>query len=240
MKNPIGPYPGRQLFLGLTPDNKACFAYLVTGRSAASRERMAVPIENGVRIGPAGKANYDPLRHYSALKYDNPSGVLAVSNGIQTEAIFETYKLIHSTGNPPGKDFLEKILDGAGAEPDPPINTPRIGAISTQTLEGESVFIIGIKAFGQPARAWEVRPAAGKMSGIAVYRGDLEKPEGTAPNSAPPELEIKENSAQSLSEYLFDISAASYKDADIRVCSVAGVRDQNRTWQVFIKNVMIA
>jgi IMP cyclohydrolase len=148
MKNPNGPYPGRQLFLGLTPDNQPCLAYLVTGRSPASRERIAVAIENGVRIGPAGGAVYDPLRHYSALKYDNPSGVMAVSNGIQTEAIFETYKLIHGTGNQPGKDYLEKILDGAGAEPDPPINTPRIGGIATQTQQGKPVLIIGIKTFG--------------------------------------------------------------------------------------------
>lgn len=240
MNNPIGPYPGRQLFLGLTPDNRPCFAYLVTGRSPASRDRIAVPIENGVRIGPMGGANYDPLRHYSALKYDNPSGLLTVSNGIQTEAIFETYKLIYHTGNQPGKDYLEKILDGAGAEPDPPINTPRIGGISTQIGDGQPVLIIGIKTFGKAARAWQVQPAAGKMTGIATYRGDLEKPEGTAPNSTPPELELKGNTAQYLADYLFDISATLYKGADIRVCAVGGVRNENRSWDVFIKNVMTA
>ena len=46
-------------------------------------------------MGPIGNAPYDPLRHYTAVKYDNSIGLMAVSNGIQTEAIFETYKLLY-------------------------------------------------------------------------------------------------------------------------------------------------
>ena len=109
MKNPNGPYPGRQLFVGLTSEKKPCFAYLITGRSPASRERIATQVENSIRIGPVGTVQYDPLRHYSAVKYDSVSGILTVSNGIQTEAIFETYKLLHNTGNHPGQEYLEKI-----------------------------------------------------------------------------------------------------------------------------------
>jgi len=55
MNNPSGPYPGRQLFLGLTPAEEPCFAYLVTGRSPESRQRKAIAIENTVRIGPLGE-----------------------------------------------------------------------------------------------------------------------------------------------------------------------------------------
>ena len=94
MKNPNGPYPGRQLFLGLTKDEKPAFAYLVTGRSPQSRERKAATKENSIIMGPIGKLPYDPLRHYTAVKYDSSIGLLAVSNGIQTEAIYETYKLL--------------------------------------------------------------------------------------------------------------------------------------------------
>ena len=49
MKNPNGPYPGRQLFLGMTASGKPAFVYLVTGRSPQSRERKASQIIDWVR-----------------------------------------------------------------------------------------------------------------------------------------------------------------------------------------------
>ena len=48
---------------------------------------------NKVVVGPLGTIEYDPLRHYSAVQYEDTTGIAAVSNGIQTEAIFETYLL---------------------------------------------------------------------------------------------------------------------------------------------------
>ena len=98
MPNPNGPYPGRQLFVGLTTDGRQALAYLVTGRSAQSRERKATLRDNTIIIGPLGNVPYDPLRHYTAVKWDDASGVVAVSNGIQTEAIYETYRLLHNVG----------------------------------------------------------------------------------------------------------------------------------------------
>ena len=237
MNNPNGPYPGRQLFTGLTVENKPCFAYLVTGRSAASRERIATPLENGVRIGPLGGLQYDPLRHYSAVKYSRSSGILAVSNGIQTEAIFEMYQLLFNTSGKPGKEYLESILEGAGAEPDPPINTPRIAGVITRSSGGEPVFIIGIKASGKAARAWQNPATPGKIFGVAVYRGDMDSPQATDPDSTPSQIEFKEKSPRELAELLFDISGATSKGSDIRVCSVGGVRSENRQWEIFIKNV---
>ena len=93
MNNPIGPYPGRQIFLGKTIKGDPCFAYLITGRSPESRQRKAVRVDDVIRIGPLGDQAYDPLRHYNAVKFDRGSGVLSVSNGIQTDAGFEMYKL---------------------------------------------------------------------------------------------------------------------------------------------------
>ena len=110
MNNPNGPYPGRQLFLGLTLEDEPCFAYLVTGRSPESRERIAIPLDDGIRIGPIGNLRYDNLRHYSAVKYDNKSGIAVVSNGIQTEAIFETYRLLYNTGSYPGQGIPSHFL----------------------------------------------------------------------------------------------------------------------------------
>ena len=99
MKNPNGPYPGRQIFLGITHSRKPAFAYLVTDRSPQSRERKAEPMENSIIIGPIGNMPYDPLRYYTAVKYDNNIGLVVISNGIQTEAIFETYKLLYHVGS---------------------------------------------------------------------------------------------------------------------------------------------
>src|SRR3990172_8961422 len=92
MTNPSGPYPGRQLFLGMTTKERPALVYLVTGRSPQSRERKAAPAGESFFMGPTGNQPYDWLRHYTAVKYDNATGLLAVSNGIQTEAIFEDRK----------------------------------------------------------------------------------------------------------------------------------------------------
>ena len=72
---------------------------------------------NKVVMGPIGNQQYDPLRHYTAVEYDHNSGIAVVSNGIQTEATFETYRLLYNTASVPTTDYMEKILDGAGAEP---------------------------------------------------------------------------------------------------------------------------
>jgi IMP cyclohydrolase len=237
MNNPNGPYPGRQLFLGLTVTNNPFFAYLVTGRAPESRERKAVLVEDVVRMGPTGNTPYDPLRHYTAIKYDNQTGIASVSNGIQTEAIFETYKLLFNTASMPAKDYLEKILDGAGAEPDS-YHTPRIaGLISSSIDKVNPVFIIGMKGYNLPAKAVQISPKPGTMIGISTYKGDMDKPEARDPSGALPELEIKGATPEEIAKYLFDISAASYKGNDIRVCSVAGIRSANLTWGLALKNV---
>jgi IMP cyclohydrolase len=235
MNNPNGPYPGRQLFLGFTVENKPSFAYLITGRSPESRERKAVMLEDTIRIGPVGSVQYDSLRHYSAVKYSHKNGIAAVTNGIQTEAVFETFNLILNTGNQPARDYVEKILDGAGAEPDS-LHTPRIASVITNNINSSPVFIIGIKGFNLPAKAWQVDPKPGTLIGISTYKGDMEKPEARDLKDTLPGLEFKGGTAEDLAAFLFDISAASNKGNDIRVCTVAGVRS-NSKWEIAIKNV---
>ena len=233
MTNPCGPYPGRQLFLGLTVDRKPCLAYLVSGRSPESRQRKAVAVENTVRIGPLGDTPYDPLRHYNALKYDSGSGIAAVSNGIQTEAIYETYRLLFNVGTAATKDFMAKILDGANAEPDS-LHTPRIAGVVVPNQENP-VFIIGIKTSGAPATTHQVTPTTGRLTGIATYKGDLEHPEATDPATTPPELEFNSNSPHDVAKFLYDLSASTYKDDDIRVCTMAGVYSGS-SWDIAIIN----
>ena len=236
MTNPNGPYPGRQLFIGTTLSGNPAVVYLVTGRSPASRERKATPVDSGVIIGPLGTQPYDALRHYTAVKYDNVSGILAVSNGIQTDAIFETYKLLYNTNSIPSKDFMEKLLDGAQAESDS-LHTPRIAGVITNTADNKTVFIVGIKTHDIPARAFQIEPALGTLTGLPVYKGNLENPEGFDPASGLSKIEFNGKTAIELAEHLFEISKAAYNGEDIRVCAVGGIRSDDRhNWQVAVRN----
>ncbi len=234
MPNPSGPYPGRQLFLGLTVEKRPCLAYLVTGRSQESRQRKAIQIDNTVRIGPIGDVPYDPLRHYNAVKYDNSTGIAVVSNGIQTEAIYETYRLMFNVAAPPKKDFMEKLLDGANAEPDT-LHTPRIAAACIANLDNP-VIIIGIKTHDSPADVRDIMaPPPGNIVGFSTYRGNLENPEPADTRSPLATLAFDGKTPQDLAKYLYDISAADYKGDDIRVCAVAGIY-YGRSWDIAIIN----
>jgi IMP cyclohydrolase len=237
LNNPNAPYPGRQLFLGLTLKKHPCFAYLVTGRSPESRERKAIATGDAIRIGPLGNQPFDPLRHYAAVKYDNASGIIAISNGIQTDAIYETYKLLGNTASPPAKKYLEMILEGAGAEPDS-YHTPRIAGVITPTsATTRSLFIIGLKAHNLPAKGTILKLEPGDMIGISTYKGSLDSPEARDPAASLPLISIKGTTAAEIAAYVFDISAADYKGNDIRVSSVGGVRAENGSWQIAVKNV---
>jgi IMP cyclohydrolase len=234
--NPNGPYPGRQLFLGMTMSGSSAVAYLVTGRSPASRERKASPLDNGIIIGPIGNQLYDPLRHYTGLKFDNNSGIIAVSNGIQTDAIFETYKLLFNTNSLPANDYMEKILDGAQAEPDS-LHTPRIAGVVTNRNDNQPVFIIGIKRHDMPAKTYRLELTPGTLTGISTYNGSLENPEASDPSAGLAKIEFKGKTAIELAEHLFEISKAAYNGDDIRVCAAGGVWSEDKhAWQVAMRN----
>ena len=235
MNNPNGPYPGRQVFLGMTKNGKPCFAYFVSGRSPQSRERKATPVENGVIMGPIGNEPYDWLRHYTAIRYDNDSGLAVVTNGIQTEAIYETYRLLYHCGSAPTPDYLKMLLNGARSEPDS-LHTPRpAGVITSPSGETEPVYIIGIKIHDRPADVFQIEPKAGTLYGIATYQGDMEKPAAFDADRGPAELEFGGETPEELAKYIYEISEASNKGDDIRVCGIGGVRSGNR-WELAIVN----
>jgi IMP cyclohydrolase len=236
MKNPNGPYPGRQLFLGLTIKGRPAFAYLVTGRSPRSRERKATPVENSIIMGPLGNQPYDRLRHYTAVKYDNGIGLTVVSNGIQTEAILETYKLLFHTGAPPVKNYLQKLMDGARSEPDS-LNTPRIaGVITNPSSKTEPVYIISIKTYGRPAAAWQVKPKPGILTGVSTYQGNMEIPGAFNIDGGLKELKYEADTPEEIAKFIYSISAATYQGDDIRVCAIGGIRADNHIWKVALIN----
>ena len=156
-----------------------------------------------------------------------------MTNGIQTEAIYETYKLLFNVGTPATRDFMAKLLEGANAEPDS-LHTPRIaGAIIIN--KGSPVFIIGIKTHDAPAAAYQVAPDARHLTGISVYQGDMDNPEPTSPTARLSWLEFNGSTSPDLAKSLYDISAATYKDEDIRVCAVGGIYSDN-SWDIAIIN----
>jgi IMP cyclohydrolase len=235
MPNPNGPYPGRQLFVGSTRQGHPCFAYLITGRSPESRQRRAAPVDNTVRIGPSGDAPYDPLRHYSAVKFDDITGTLAVSNGIQTEAVYEVYRLLTNVASPREERYLQYVMEGAKAEPDS-YHTPRIAACLFPAQDGNGfACFAGIKAEGAPARVYPVPMQSGTLSGLSVYKGDLAKPEARDPNAGLTALECEATSPQDLAAFLFDLSVADYEGNDIRVCAVGGVW-VDAAWKLAVRN----
>lgn len=233
MPNPNGPYPGRQLFVGMTNDGRMAIAYLVTGRSPQSRERKATHRENSIIIGPLANQPYDPLRHYTAVKYDDATGVIAISNGIQTEAIYETYRLLYNIGTVPTADYMEKIMEGAGSEPDS-LNTPRISGIVTYQ-EKSLVQFVAIKRKDIPAKALKVNVSNGILTGISTYNGDLENPTPFTALNNLPQIKFNGKDAKELAEYLYTLSEASYKGDDIRVCAVGGIYSAGK-WTIAMVN----
>ena len=235
MKNPNGPYPGRQVFVGVTVKGKPAFAYLVTGRSPQSRERKATPMENSIIMGPLGNVPYDWLRHYMAVKYDNATGLAAFSNGIQTEAIFETYKLLYHTGSAPNKSYLKKIMDGANFEPDS-LKTPRVaGVITNPAGKPVPVYHLSIVTHGRPAAAWQVKPKMGTLTGVSVYNGNIESPGAFNIDGGLREIEFRGETPQELVDFIYGISAVTYQGDDIRVSAIGGIREE-KTWKVALIN----
>ena len=236
MKNPNGPYPGRQLFLGMTVEGKPAFIYLVTGRSAASRERKATPQGDSIIMGPIDNTPYDWLRHYMVTKVDNAIGLMTVTNGIQTEAIFEMYKLLYHTRHQPDIKFIKQIMDGADYEPDS-LSTPRIsGVIMDPPGKTEPVYYAGIVTNGKPAAAWDIKPNAGHFYGVSTYQGDIENPAAFQIEKGLSQLETPAKNAKDLTSFLYDTSSTIYKGDDIRVCAVGGVREGTK-WTTALINM---
>ena len=116
-------YPGRGILVGKSKDGKyAVTAYFIMGRSENSRNRIFLDEGENVMIKPFDESKVeDPslIIYYPMRKHENK---LIVTNGDQTDTIYEFLK--------EGKSF-EEALDTRCFEPDGPNWTPRISGMFT-------------------------------------------------------------------------------------------------------------
>ena len=129
------PYPGRGIIVGKSADGRsAVSAYFIMGRSANSRNRVFVERDGAVFTEPfdASKVEDPSLIIYAAVReYENK---LIVTNGDQTDTIYEGLK--------EGKCFGYTLMSRE-FEPDAPNFTPRISAMSTFE-DGDFVYKMSI------------------------------------------------------------------------------------------------
>ncbi len=116
-------YVGRGIVIGKSEDGKkACMAYFIMGRSANSRNRIFVERDDALFTEPfdASKVEDPSLIIYAAVRrFENN---LIVTNGDQTDTIYEGLKS--------GKSF-DLALASREFEPDAPNFTPRISGMLT-------------------------------------------------------------------------------------------------------------
>lgn len=160
-------YPGRGIILGRTADNQcAVAAYFIMGRSENSRNRIFADTEDGIRteaFDPAKMVDPSLIIYHPVRLYD---GRLIVTNGDQTDTIWEGLK----QGRTP-----EASLRTREFEPDAPNYTPRISGV----LEKDGSYQLSILKSddGDPACCKRFffeydKPVAGKGHFIHTYMRD--------------------------------------------------------------------
>lgn len=127
-------YPGRGMVFGQTPDREhAVQVYWLTGRSENSRNRIFVEENGCVRTEAFEPANMtDPsLIIYYPVK--SIHGYHIVSNGDQTETIYQALSQ--------NKSFASAIYERT-FEPDQPNYTPRISGVLHENEPGYTLAIV--------------------------------------------------------------------------------------------------
>ena len=158
-------YPGRGIAVGTTPSGKTAFAYFIMGRSVNSRNRVFVKSADGITIYPFDETKvkdpsliiYSPVRRFSDK--------LIVTNGDQTDTIYEGFEK--------GISFADSLKTRT-FEPDAPNFTPRISAV----INGDGTYSMSIlkcidPASGAAARyTFDYEPVPGRGRFIHTYAGD--------------------------------------------------------------------
>ena len=165
---PLAAYPGRGVLLNWG-GNGLQWIYFVTGRSLASRARRAVPRDGSIVIEAAdASAPPDVLRHYTCVQ--PTSHGLLVGNGDHIDQIAESIE---------GGVDLSAALALIEPEPDPPIYTPRIGAL----IANDPVLFSVARSSDGTTRGvvpWTER-CPDSVAMLCTYAGTVEEPVGSAP-----------------------------------------------------------
>ena len=184
-------YLGRIIIVGRASNGDDVVVYAVTGRSEPSRARELIAnneLEVGaMRTNPtdpkALEEGIEPLLIYNFLRRYNEN--LIVSNGAQTDLIFETMQNLRARGreiNPVGflveafrKPVLVKgnkkvpLINLTSYEPDTPNWTPRISAVLTR--DGAAMSIVRW-CEGVPIKSFfEIPLFNGKGKVLSTYTG---------------------------------------------------------------------
>lgn len=123
------PYPGRGVLAARTHSGAVLGGYFLTGRSAASRDRVLRQVGGDLVVGPSADAEHDPLRHYAAAT--TAGDWLVLGNGEQVSQVAQRL----NAGRTPAD-----ALGGLEYEPDPPIRTSRITALIHRDAGHTAVF----------------------------------------------------------------------------------------------------
>ena len=244
MANPGGNYPGRQIFIGSLKTGEPAFAYFVSGRSSGSQQRYVsrfLENENAVRIKPTNPDEpFDIFRHYQAVRIDPKTGLLVVSNSqAPVDPLVEAFACEPSQVL---SGYMKDLLAAIGPEYDSKTNpTPRIaGAI----VPIEDRFAQGIAITARKRSAQEtsgMMPLDGVLTWVATYDGNVNYGpfNGFLAVHGGTKYAAAAKTAQELAEEIYDIS--DYTDpkyGELRVCTVAGVRNGNGPggWELARRN----
>ena len=178
------------------------WAYFLTGRSAASRQRRFLQRAGSLLVAPTEPgAEHDELRHYECALEITGTGQIVVGNGDHVSQIAHALRI--------GATPREAIAP-LEPEPDPPLNTPRIAAIIDD--DHSSIVTIRQRA-GRTERLVEpvvLEPAECLV--LHTYSGSVDQPVGSAP-----QLRFQTHFSEPVAQLLWPAL-----DPDYRVMLAAG------------------
>jgi IMP cyclohydrolase len=164
----LSDYPGRGLVVRWGLEGNLEWLYFVTGRSKSSRDRQARRVGDAVLIEPTNAVESDPLRHYTCARPFVEG--LVVGNGDHVDVLVDLLD---------GGVELGAALVEIDPEPDPPIHTPRIGAVLTKT--SATVFAVTQREGVIERRVADVPQRQNLVAVQTTYEGAIQEPAGSAP-----------------------------------------------------------
>lgn len=234
-----GSYPGRILGVGQTKSGKLLAIYALTGRSEMSKQRRAVIVGNSVQITPLGELTPEQEKNkdliiYRAMSIHVPNRTLVLSNGKQTDPIFNLichYGLsIH--------DALYATMYTMGFEPDS-LKTPRIAGIILTSPHAKRILSMVVEDKTQPeGKMADIATldagTPGMIDLISTYTGDYDNPKA-------PELNLHKNwihtlnvegdSAEEIAQEVYDAL-----DEKVRVSAISAVLEHDG-WMINVCNL---